>query len=252
LASRASRAPRFASATLREAFERLARYQRLITSHGGQHLDDGAGPGLTALEYRVPKRGAAALASLDAALAAFLQLGRFTAGPTLRPTRIELQRPVPADPAPFHVFFCEAITFDAEHNRLLFERAVLDAPLPLANPELARINDEVVIRYLARFAEGDVVARSRACFIDLLPGGAPAQALHMSARSLQRRLAEADTTFKDLVEDVRADLAQPYLADASRSIGEITYLLGFTEPSNFTRAFKRWTGTTPQAFRKAH
>jgi AraC-like DNA-binding protein len=76
-----------------------------------------------------------------------------------------------------------------------------------------------------------------------------ADTLHISLRSLQRRLREEETSFKGLLEDTRQALAQQYLRENHRSIGEITYLLGFSEPSNFTRAFKRWTGQTPAEFR---
>ena len=73
--------------------------------------------------------------------------------------------------------------------------------------------------------------------------------LHVSLRSLQRKLKEEDTSYKDLLEETRRQLALQYLRDSRRSIGEITYLLGFSEPSNFTRAFKRWTGKSPVQYR---
>jgi AraC-like DNA-binding protein len=224
-----------ASATLRDALERLARHQRLIASHGELELSDAGAE--TVLEYVVPRRGAAAPASLDAALGVFLQLCRITAGASTGLLRVDLQRPRPEDARAFEAFFEVPVSFDGPRNLLHFRREALDAPLPLANPELARANDEVVIRYLARFADGDVIARVRACLIEMLPDGTPSQnavadTLHMSTRSLQRRLADADTNFRALLEELRAELARRYLEEGSRSIGEITYLLGFTEPSN--------------------
>jgi len=71
----------------------------------------------------------------------------------------------------------------------------------------------------------------------------------MSPRTLQRKLAAEDTTFRKLVETVRQELAVSYLADARFTLVEISYLIGFSEQSSFSRAFKRWTGSTPQEFR---
>ena len=76
-----------------------------------------------------------------------------------------------------------------------------------------------------------------------------AKGLHMSRRTLQRKLAEAETTYLKLVDDTRRDLALRYLEDPRRSITDITFTLGFSQQSAFTRAFKRWTGVAPSAFR---
>ena len=70
-------------------------------------------------------------------------------------------------------------------------------------------------------------------------------------RSLQRRLGDEHTTFKQLLDDTRRELALQYIRDPSVTITEMTYLLGYSEPANFSRAFKRWTGVTPGEFQKA-
>jgi AraC-like DNA-binding protein len=78
-----------------------------------------------------------------------------------------------------------------------------------------------------------------------------AEDLYMSQRSLQRRLREEGTTYKELLNETRRDLAAQYIKASSVSINEITYLLGFSEPSNFSRAFKRWTGVSPSEYRQS-
>ena len=118
---------------------------------------------------------------------------------------------------------------------------------------MARANDDAVSAYLAQF-DDDIVNRARVAIVEALPQGVPAQAqiarvLHMSARSLQRRLTEQGETFTALREALRQELAQQYLRDGERPISEIAYLLGFTEPTNFTRSFRRWTGRSPSEFR---
>ena len=74
--------------------------------------------------------------------------------------------------------------------------------------------------------------------------------LRMSARTLSRRLADEGTSHKAILDELRADLARRYLEDAELAISEVAFLLGFSEPSAFHRAFKRWTGQTPSQFRK--
>lgn len=77
-----------------------------------------------------------------------------------------------------------------------------------------------------------------------------AQRLHQSERSLQRRLAAEGCRFAELLDQVRRELAQRYIADPRLALGEVAYLLGFAEPSPFHRAFRRWTGMTPTAARR--
>jgi AraC-like DNA-binding protein len=78
-----------------------------------------------------------------------------------------------------------------------------------------------------------------------------AKRLAMSERTLQRRLAEAGTSYVDLLSEVRSDLAKDYLKSSRTSLTEIAWLLGFSEQSAFSRAFKRWTGSSPAQYRKA-
>jgi AraC-like DNA-binding protein len=73
--------------------------------------------------------------------------------------------------------------------------------------------------------------------------------LHMSRRTLQRKLAEIETTYQKLVDDTRRDLALRYIEDPRHSITDITFMLGFSQQSAFTRAFKRWTGMPPTDYR---
>ena len=121
---------------------------------------------------------------------------------------------------------------------------------------LARINDEHTQSYLASFiartTTRDVVDK----IVERLPDGPPGQqqiasALHMSNRTLQRKLREEGTSFKDLLQDTRMQLARKYLLSPGRSVVETAYLLGFSEPSTFSRAFKRWTGVAPVDYREA-
>jgi AraC-like DNA-binding protein len=120
-------------------------------------------------------------------------------------------------------------------------RGVLQSQADAITPPVAATNNLPlhVRRVLApRLARGqmeiDVVARD----------------LGMSSRTLQRRLAVAGRSYQELLDMVRRETAERYIADRSLSIGEVAYLVGYSEPAAFHRAFKRWTGVTPQAFRQ--
>ncbi len=244
-----------ASNSLRDAFIRLVRYYRIITTVGQVVLDEASDP--IRLWYRIPERGGnVVLASLDAAPAVFIQMCRFTKGDDFCAMKVDLLRERPADESKFDAFFRCPINYGCKEICLYFEKAELEAPLPMANSELARANDQVVIEYLKRYEKNDIVNQVRGSIIDWLPSGVPsqesiAQSLHQSPRSLQRKLSAQGLTYKQLLEEIRSELARQYLKEPGRSVSEVAYLLGFTEPSNFARSFKRWTGQSPQAF-QAH
>ena len=96
----------------------------------------------------------------------------------------------------------------------------------------------------------------RAILIEGLPSGEPSQedvarALHTSTRSLQRRLADEGTTFADILDRTRHSLATAYVGEGHYSMREVAYLLGFSRPASFVRAFRRWTGAAPTEYRAA-
>jgi AraC-like DNA-binding protein len=96
----------------------------------------------------------------------------------------------------------------------------------------------------------------KAILIDLLPSGevteeSLAASLNLSQSSLQRRLKKEGTTYRAVLQEVRCNLAGRMLADGSKTLNEIAFLLGFAELSAFSRAFKRWTGMAPSAYRKS-
>lgn len=244
-----------ASDTLADALDRLARYYRVLVTAGEVILDHQSAE--SCLWYKIPDhRGQIAWSSIDAALGIFLQMSRLTAGSDVSPVRIEMQRPKPDCLVRMEAFFNCPVTFEAAENRIYFDRVRIHAQLPTANPALARINDQVVMDYLARCDRNDIVNRVRTQIIERLPSGLPAQntiadSLHMSTRNLQRKLNEADTSFKTLLDDIRQQLAKQYLREQQRSVGEISFLLGFSEHTNFTRAFRRWTAMSPEQFRES-
>ncbi|MES0872847.1 AraC-like transcriptional regulator QhpR [Sinimarinibacterium thermocellulolyticum] len=243
-----------ASATLHEAFERVLRYFAVVSDVaelGFEQTPQGWRFSIRAAATAVPPADEA----IDAFMALIVRLCRGLLGRReFAPHLLRLRRAEPRNRAAFDKLFRAPLQFGADENALYLDAKVLREPLDGAHAELARHNDEIVQRYLQRLQRDDIVARVRYAITDLLPRGEPgaaavAAALHLSERSLQRRLAEAGTRYGEVLRDTRHTLARSYLADPRASIGEIAWLLGFSDPSSFTRAFRRWEGRSPTAYR---
>lgn len=244
-----------ASRSLREAIARFVRFTRLVSTALQLRTVD-VGAELELILDAVGGVGPVSLAAADAGAASLVAMCRTSYGETFHPLRVRLQRPRPPCEMQFSMFFDAPIAYDAPGNALVFAAADLDHALPTANAELARAADEVILRYLARFDREDVVTQARMKLMDLLPSGQTgarhvADALHLSMRSLQRKLAAHGTSLARLLDETRRELAGQYVRNSRLSVGEITYLLGFSEPASFTRAFRRWNGVSPSACRRA-
>jgi AraC-like DNA-binding protein len=239
-----------ASSTLKDAFERLQRYCRVASD---------------AVEYEFRKCGsdyhfvieAAAgvpVESIDALVGAQLRMCRSLIGRDFSPRHIELRRPRPPVIADFERLFRAPLLFGAAQNRLVLDGVGIESPLDGANPDLARRADAIALQYLARIERDNLQARVRAVLMQRLQCSEPSQDevaehLCMSARTLQRKLGESGTTYKEILDKTRHSLALIYLSAPHHSVGEIPYLLGFSSGSSFTRAFRRWTGQSPSTWR---
>jgi len=243
----------FASESLRDALERMVRYVRLVSTAAKARLDEDTRGYRFTLEYEANIQPA--VEAVDAALAILVSMCRLSYDGELNPLAICLKRTEPVCSDQLLQYFQCPVYFEQSEDSVLFSHDVLETSLPTANAILAGNNDRLIKEYLARLDKSVLSAQVKARLLELLPSGnineeRMASLLNVSLRSLQRKLKEEDTGFKTLLEDTRRELAENYIRDNSLSISEITYLLGFSEPSNFTRAFKRWQGISPSAYRE--
>jgi AraC-like DNA-binding protein len=243
-----------ASRSLRRALERLARYFRIINDQAGVELVET--PQSLGLRYLAPPTGFG-LAPLQemARWASILGICRTLYDGPLDPVEVAMRQPAPPCPERIDACFRCPVRFAQAATGIAFDKQVADRLLVASNRELAAANDRIAIEYLGRLQRDDVLSRVKAAILDHLPSGLPndehiAQALHMSTRTLQRKLKDEGTTFSDAIESVRRELAEAYIRDQNLSFTEISFLLGFGDTSSFTRAFKRWTGQTPSAQRQ--
>lgn len=152
------------------------------------------------------------------------------------------------------VLGCEVV-FGADENRLYFPASLLSHPSPHAEPELLDLHERFASEQVARLEKKDIVGQVERIVAELLDSGevtldAVAERLGIKPRTLRTRLTEAETSFNQVLADFRYRLARQLLATTDESIDEIVYLTGFSEPSTFYRAFKRWSGMTPIEYRK--
>jgi len=241
------------SATLRDAWLRTQRYYKIVSDVLDIQIEEYGTE--SALCY-VPIPGKAyAKEAIDAFIATMVNLSTGITGDNTQPTKIEFERAEPANRAQFETTFPCDIYFGTGRNQIYFTNEDLDRPLATANRDIALKNDEVVQSYLSRLLKQSLAKQVTEKIIISLSMGEPnqeviANSLHMSSRSLQRKLKEETTSFRQLLDDVRKDLAKNYLVSSQQSVIEIAYQLGFQDPSNFTRAFKRWFSLSPSAFRQ--
>ena len=167
---------------------------------------------------------------------------------------VDLIHPAPTDPAIYERWFDAPVRFGAKHTQLVLDRALLDSPLTTADPSLTPVLEgHAAARQAAFEDESNLLGElRRAMRVGLQNDDAGidaiARRIGVTPRSLQRKLKEDGTSFSGLREEVRRELADRYLGQGL-SISEVSFLLGFSEPSAFFRAFKRWTGRTPTEHR---
>lgn len=241
------------SSTLRTGLQRVERYWRIIGERATTRIED-TGQGLKVVYRRKPADPVVTAVVTDIAMSIMVDMCRMNAGAALRPVAVSLRQRAPAQADAYRSFYGCPVRFGAEEDAFVLAARDADRPLPSSNRQLAAIFDRLLAEELGRLDQGDVLARCRASVLEQLPSGEMtegemAKRLHMSRRTLQRKLAEAETTYLKLVDDTRRDLALRYLEDPRRTITDITFTLGFSQQSAFTRAFRRWTGVAPTEYR---
>ncbi len=148
------------------------------------------------------------------------------------------------------------VELNSSDTRMYFDPEILNYPSSHAEPELLSLHEKMASDSVARLEKLDLVREVTKVIAEVLESGhanleVVAERLEMMPRELRKRLAEVDTTFNQILGDYRCKLAKRLLSDTSESIDQIVYLTGFSEPSTFYRAFKRWQGSTPVEYRKS-
>ncbi|MEJ6402980.1 AraC family transcriptional regulator [Yoonia sp. 2307UL14-13] len=246
-----------AAPTLFGSCTRIERYARLWTGVVTYELRKVAGGTLFIL-HRSGERRLGLRLSNEATLASGVSLSRQVCPVPFSPLEVFLQHGPPRSKVFHEEWFGCPVTFDADIDAVLISDAAMERQNILG--------DEGISRYLATHLDAElaqvegppaIVRQAKDAIAQALSEGAPhmadiSKSLGLSARSFHRRLSEHGLSFQTLTKETRRDLAKGLLLDEELSLAEVAFLTGFSEQSSFTRAFKRWLGTTPASYRKSH
>lgn len=242
------------SATLGEGLGHVVRYSGLWTDEPAMRLDAVLPAATLRVEYRTAFADRPGLRmATEATLAELLHGARLLTGAAIVPREVSFSHPAPGDRSPHEEFFRCPVRFSAKGNAIVFRGEDLALPLGKADAQLGAYLREVANQALAQRA-ATPLDRIREILAEELQRGVPtleavAKRMATSERTLRRRLEENGTSFRGLLDESRAELARSYVRDPRMSLAEVAFMLGFSEPSAFNRAFKRWTDTTPAAWR---
>lgn len=240
------------SPTMLVAAQRIARYKTLVAPMRLDVVEEGevVTLGLTWLD--APLRPPVSLVVTE--LLFFVSLARMGTREAVQPLAVTTPV-VPSPAAPYEAFLGARLEHGAQH-RLVFSRADATRPFLTANEPLWATFEPALRQRLADLEAGGTTAeRVRAALLEAVPSGCVAMAevagrLAISPRTLQRRLGAEGTSYQRVLRETREALARHYLARTTLSLAEIAFLLGFDEPNSFFRAFRAWTGTSPDRVRQ--
>jgi AraC-like DNA-binding protein len=244
-----------ASSSIFEELQRLQRYFKVISNVpiDIQLIDTGSTYRFEMRNPEIDEQGPPE--SVDAFFMAIIKLCRITRDNHFSPTRVglvvqhkenHLSRYVDAFSAP--------VEMGAAVDYIEFDKAECDAILPGKNIDLAIANERVLDNYVQALDPDKVSTQVKELLIALMPSGHASQddvarRMNRSLSTLQRQLSSEGKNFKDIRDETRRSMAEQYIEEGEYSLSQIAFLLGFSDQSNFSRAFKRWTGTTPGEYR---
>lgn len=242
------------SATLEEALQRIARYDRIVSDALVVELEPTDGAIWVRVDVQPELR--AFRAAADARLATLLGVCREITGALITPLTVQLPYRRPDEVQEYERFFRGPLEFGALATAFLLARDDLARPIVSRDPQLTgyleRVAEETITALGAERTMQDQVRR--VLWTDLSAGEAHldrvARRLGVSPRALQRRLREEGTAFAAVLSRLRQEAAEPLLRDGRLAVSEVAFLLGYEDPSSFQRAFRRWAGVSPRAFRR--
>jgi AraC-like DNA-binding protein len=240
--------------TFREGIETLLRFYQLVTDRPAWRLEE-RGDQATLFYEVAPGSPRCKRFRAEITMTGLYRMLR-TFARDARPRFVAFEHPEPVYRAEYSRIFDSAERFDQEFTGIVFDRELLGAASLHRDEEFRAVVESQAEKRLSRITKNaSYAARVRDYLIDHAIGqprdmNAAARALGISTRSLRRRLSQEGRSYSDIVDEALATLAKRLLSDDERSIEATAYDMGFSSPSAFHKAFKRWTGTTPKEFRQ--
>lgn len=242
-----------ASTNLLDALSRMDRYENILDTGLDFEVEQKPTRVEFAFETRnVPEASLRIMEDLRSSVV--VALARKGLGIEFSPLEVAFTYRGPVDASPYREFFKCPVQFASPRCYIAFDINDCRKPFTARNIDLVRESDQILDRLLSSVEDQGIVSQIKRFISTTLLSGNPAEAdvaksLHMSQRTLHRRLSEQNTSFRGVLSDVRRELAEGYLRETMIPVTEISYLVGFSEVSSFSRAFKKWTGHSPTTYR---
>lgn len=242
-----------ASSTLERAFHRLSRFQHLVTN--AYEVDLEKTETLYIVSIRYSKQNPAFQARSESIISTLLCMSRMNFGNNLQVQGVTFVHAAPNKIKKYlKVFACKP-EFSAPADSISFSLDDIKKKLPSANHIFAEMMDQSIIKALNKLESNNIVSQVKSVVLEQLSCGKVTEEdiaglLNMSKRKLQLKLSEENVRFKSILDDIRSNMAKEYLNEQHLCLSEIAFLLGFSEVSSFSRAFKRWTGISPSQYKK--
>lgn len=242
----------FIARDFRDGLHRLARFKQLCTPERVRVAENVSTCTVTIDWLRTQDHPPTLL--IDAAFATFVELGRRGSGVHIIPRSVELARPAVGHNGLADFFGCP-VRFGAERNALVFDATDLNRTFPGHNPEVLEMLNPALIAALAEATAPSTFSHQvKSALKRILASGRPemvevAREMGMSERTLQRRITEEGTSFRQLMLETRQEVVRHLLSEPTIEIDEIACLLGYEDTNSFYRAFRAWEGTTPARWR---
>jgi AraC-like DNA-binding protein len=237
----------------RDALQRVARYKRLTWPAELRLVERGNECAVQFVWLQAHEKEPAFL--VDVCFASIVAVASRSVGRPVSPKRVEFQR-APAHRKMYEAHFRCLVKFKARQNALIFSQADMELPFVTYNAELlAVVAPQLEAELAEQLGHKTFSEQAKAILKRLLAGQRPgiqdlARELHLSTRTLQRRLIEEGITFQRLLAEARRELARHYLLHSSLELNETAYLLGYEDATSFFRAFHHWEGTSPGQWRQ--
>lgn len=239
--------------SFRDAVERSARYKQLTCPEEIRLVERGTECAVQFLWLLAHEQEPPLL--VDVCFAWIVGLGQRGTGRPIRPKRIEFQRASKHRDIYEAHFHCP-VKFKAAQNAIIFSKSDIELPFVTYNADLlATVAPQLEAELSEQLARKNLKEQAKGILKQLLAGQRPgiqdlARELHLSTRTLQRRLTEQGITFQHVLDEARRELAHHYLLHSSRELNETAYLLGYEDANSFFRAFHQWEGISPGHWRQ--
>lgn len=240
--------------TLGEAFEKSGRYSRIIGNLIEARVELRFNK-IKIIFFTPPHAPKMSRHCFESTFSSSVRMMRSLTGVQLNPLEVTFIYPEPESAMEYERVFCCPVRFGQKENSFTIDMKIVNTPIRMANPGLLEHFEQYAQDFLAQMERKDETTRAVTKIIlsrlddETLSIQKVAKEMAISVRTLQNRLEAEGVVFSDLLRDIRQRLAKRYLRE-NYSVEQITYLLGFSEPSVFRKAFKKWLGVTPREYRE--